>query len=376
MSLNYRAYPILYVDDERSNLVALRYALDDEFTLHVTSSPEEALTLLAERDIAVVLADQRMPEMDGVELCERAAELRPDAVRIIITAYADLHAAIEAINRGRITRYIAKPFRNDELAQVLKTAIELVHIQRTVRQMEVRLLSSGQSMAANTINDELAHEIKNVLQPVSSSVETSRELVQAATRQAAADPNRTLELLEEASAFHAQALEGIEQLAGIVHRLQHRHRRQTSVKHTCDAARVVDSTLRLLRQEIESVARLEATIESAPLVRVDATALGQVIINLLLNACQAFGAGSSEARITVRVGVQGNEALVRVSDNGPGIAEEALQRIFDPFFTTKENGSGLGLPIARRLVVEAGGDLDVETSGREGTTMRLRLPLA
>jgi CheY-like chemotaxis protein len=77
MAVDYRIYPILYVDDEPSNLVALRYALEDQFTIVTAQSGEEALRLLAAQDIAVLIADQRMPGMTGAEVCARAMQLKP-----------------------------------------------------------------------------------------------------------------------------------------------------------------------------------------------------------------------------------------------------------------------------------------------------------
>src|SRR5689334_24482036 len=105
MPVEHKLYPVLFVDDEPQNLVVFRYAMEDHFTVLTAQSGAEALQLLQRHQIAVLLADQRMPAMSGVELCARARELQPDAVRIIITAYADIHAAIDAINQGQVSRY-------------------------------------------------------------------------------------------------------------------------------------------------------------------------------------------------------------------------------------------------------------------------------
>src|SRR5207248_6909545 len=137
---DYRAYPILYVDDDPTNLQALHYLLEDRFTLFTAATGEEALKILAEREVAVLIADMRMPGMNGAEVCTRARELKPDVVRMIMTAYSDLHAAVDAINRGQISRYISKPYKKQELLEILRNAIEFVTIQRGVREMEVRLL--------------------------------------------------------------------------------------------------------------------------------------------------------------------------------------------------------------------------------------------
>src|SRR5688500_14015445 len=103
MAVEYKLYPILFVDDEPQNLVVFRYAMEESFTVLTAQTGVEALQIMQRQQIAVLLADQRMPEMNGVELCARAREVQPEAVRIIITAYADIHAAIDAINKGQVS---------------------------------------------------------------------------------------------------------------------------------------------------------------------------------------------------------------------------------------------------------------------------------
>src|SRR5262249_44787197 len=117
VTMDYRGYPILYVDDEPTNLQAMEYLLDDKFTLITTPSGEQARQILAEQPVAVLIADMRMPGMNGAELCARAREIKPDVVRMIMTAYVDVHAAVESINRGQISRYISKPYKKQELLE-------------------------------------------------------------------------------------------------------------------------------------------------------------------------------------------------------------------------------------------------------------------
>ena len=118
MPVDYTAYPVLFVDDEQQNLVAFSYAFEERFTVFTASSGLEAIRILREHDIAVLLADQRMPGMTGVEVCTKAQEIRPNTVRILVTAYADLHVAIDAINQSQVLRYLTKPWNNEELAEI------------------------------------------------------------------------------------------------------------------------------------------------------------------------------------------------------------------------------------------------------------------
>lgn len=374
MSIDYSAYPVLYVDDEAPNLVAVRYALEDTFTILTATSGEEALRILGHEDVAVLLSDQRMPGMPGVELCERASRIKPDTVRIIITAYADLHAAIEAINRGQVTRYLAKPFRNEDLSEVLQTAIELVHIQRTVRDMEVRLLRAGQTSTARTLNAELAHELNNFVTSLNMNVQQVSDLVEVARRTFGKEPERTHELLETISECQTDAVAALDQLRGMIQRLR---RGETTgvVSARTDAARVVDSTARILRSEIQRNAELRVVLEGAPTVPIEASALGQVIMNLLLNGAAAVREREdAEGEIVVYVGTAGRTATISVSDNGPGVPAHAIGRIFDAYFTTKDGGTGLGLAIVRDLVERAGGSIRVENRPTGGAVFTVELP--
>lgn len=115
-------HPILIVDDEPDVLFSLKGLLRHDFELHTAESGEEALEILRQHPIHVVMTDQRMPGMTGVQLMNQAKALHPDAVRIVFTGYADIKAVIEAINTGGLYRYITKPWDPDELIDVLHHA--------------------------------------------------------------------------------------------------------------------------------------------------------------------------------------------------------------------------------------------------------------
>ncbi len=117
---------ILFVDDEENILRSLsRLLIDEDFEVFTASSGREGLAILErEPDICLIVSDQRMPEMTGVEFLEKARALLPDAIRLVLTGYADVHAAVDAINRGGASRYIAKPWKDEEFIQILREAAE------------------------------------------------------------------------------------------------------------------------------------------------------------------------------------------------------------------------------------------------------------
>ena len=132
-------FPMLVVDDEQDNLDAFRFNYAKTFSLNLASGAEEALAIAKEKDIAVVVTDQRMPRMTGLELLRAVRDLRPDAVGIIITAFTDVDVLIEAINLGRIYRYVTKPWDSKELRGILIQAMERFHLVRENRRLAEQL---------------------------------------------------------------------------------------------------------------------------------------------------------------------------------------------------------------------------------------------
>ena len=115
-------HPILVVDDEAEILFSMKSLLRHEFEVHTAESGRQALDLMSRHVIHVIISDQRMPGMSGVELLTRARDACPEAVRIVFTGYADIKAVIDAVNQGQIFRYLTKPWDPDELTAALRQA--------------------------------------------------------------------------------------------------------------------------------------------------------------------------------------------------------------------------------------------------------------
>jgi DNA-binding NtrC family response regulator len=137
--LDWKAFDVIVVDDEEDNLDAFRFAFRKSFTLHYAVGGEEALRLLERVDPAVIVSDQRMPGMNGIELLGRAKARRPDAFGILLTAYADLNVLIEAVNSGTVERYVQKPWDSKELTAILRQAITTFATVRDNRRLREQL---------------------------------------------------------------------------------------------------------------------------------------------------------------------------------------------------------------------------------------------
>ena len=121
---------ILYVDDEVENLSAFKAAFRRVYNVFVAESGSEGKEILEKHDIQVILTDQRMPEITGVEFLESIIEFYPDPIRILVTGYSDINTVINAVNKGQIYKYISKPWNNDDLKQTIDRAYEVYRLRK------------------------------------------------------------------------------------------------------------------------------------------------------------------------------------------------------------------------------------------------------
>ena len=139
IELDFTRFPVLVVDDEQDNLDAFRFVFRKAFALTYAQGGEQALSLLETFDPAVIVTDQRMPGMSGIEVLRHAQEKRPDAVGVLLTAYTDMPVLLEAINSGSVYRYVQKPWDSKELTVILRQAIERFHTLRENRRLREQL---------------------------------------------------------------------------------------------------------------------------------------------------------------------------------------------------------------------------------------------
>ena len=148
MGLDYRAFPILVVDDEPDILRAFQLSYGDDFTILTAEAGARGLEILGAEDVSVIVSDQRMPSMDGSEFLERSMNVRPNAVRIVLTGYTDIDALVRAVNRSRIYRYLSKPWDDEEMRTALTRAIELFQLTRENARLVEELRDANDRLAA------------------------------------------------------------------------------------------------------------------------------------------------------------------------------------------------------------------------------------
>jgi PAS domain S-box-containing protein len=234
------------------------------------------------------------------------------------------------------------------------------------RELQARLALADRMASVGTLAAGVAHEINNPLAYVVANLEAA-----AAEIGKLAPTSRALEAL-------AEAKEGSERVRKIVQDLKTFSRADDDSRERVDLKSVVVSSLDLAMNEIRHRARLVRDLGDAPRVDANAGKLGQVVVNLLVNAAQAIPEGDAdkhEIRVTTRTAADGH-AVLEVRDTGPGMPPEIRRRIFDPFYTTKPvgEGTGLGLTICHGIVSALGGSIEVESTVGAGAIFRVTLP--
>ena len=382
---SYKQFAILYVDDEEKSLVNFVRAFEDQFYIFTASNAQDGLKLLEEHadEIGLLMTDQRMPGEKGVWLLERARRLRPRMIRLLVTAYADMDAAVAAVNSGAIYKYVTKPWDPAQLEQTLKRGLEFFMVQAerdrllkekmsVIRNMMIadRIVSLGLLAAG------LSHHIRNSL----VAVKTFLDLAPAkmAEEKSASQGLRNPDFWKE---YHQNVQSQIEKINGLLKDLWAASETPSfdfSDKvflHEAVGAAIQSLQDQLTARRIQIDNRIP---DSLPALNVDQPKFYRLFELLLKDELAMLPAGS---RITFAAELQNAgtkpEIVVRISDNGPGLPEEALRVIFDPFVVRGSVPSeyGINLIACFFIVHHHGGKIEAQSQHGYGTTFTLRLPL-
>lgn len=144
--MNNKKITILYVDDEQNNLISFKAAFRIKYNVLTAISGEEAIKILRNNVINIIITDQRMPNMTGVQFLETILDEFPDPIRILLTGYADMNAVIDAINKGKIFHYLTKPWNEEELDLTITRAYDIYSRKIEEREMKEKLELSNEQL--------------------------------------------------------------------------------------------------------------------------------------------------------------------------------------------------------------------------------------
>jgi len=374
--INYKEYRILFVDDEEFAQINFKAQFKKEFIISTAGNGEKALDLIEKEEIAMVVTDQRMSGMSGVELLRHIKERKPETIRILLTAYSDMETVIEAINSGNIYRYLTKPYEEEEVRAALKQGLEKFHLVKERNRLYAEKLETMKKMvranrltAIGTFAAGMAHEIRNPLTSINTFITIAPERKD--------DP----EFLEN---FSKIALEDVNRISRLVQEILDYARSSEPKFSEEDLNEIIHSSLFFIGMETEKMAiniQEDLSLE-VPKMTLDRQQIKQVLLNLFINSMDAMSKEGGIIKIKThpiqKIGT--DWVQIEIEDTGSGISEDSLEHIFDPFFTTKHDsiereGTGLGLAIVHQIIQEHCGSIEVKSKVGKGTSFIINLPI-
>ena len=362
--LNYKDYKILLVDDELDNLANLIFAFELDYNLITASSAAEALDILNREDIAVIISDQRMPKVSGTELLSMVKESHPKVVRILISAYSDIEAAIDAINQGDVYRYIRKDLSMNDMETIIKQAIEYYQMKEDLEAATQCLIKSEKLITIAEMSSGIVHEISNTIGGISFCTEL---LIERWQTKGFSDPDID-DLLTKSKKY-------VKHLSEIIGRLRDfaKHGHVEKV----DIYKVVDASIEIakdgFKRPLINIEIIKEMDEGIPKVEGNCVYFEQIFLNLIRNASQAMQ--GMKGKIIIKGRSNNNYIHIAVQDTGHGIPKENLEKVFRAFYTTKEDGMGMGLYIIDNIIRTFGGRLELESVLDRGSTFTVVLPI-
>jgi signal transduction histidine kinase len=356
---------LLIEDSEDDAAILLRELRRGGFTVTPTrvQTAEELDQALDEGPWDVIIADYALPRFDGLTAFAQVQRRGLDVPFLIVSGTIGEDIAVAAMKAG-VHDFLLKD-RLARLAPTVTRELREAQVRAERRKMQEQLMLSERLSSLGMLAASVAHEINN---PMASLMMNLRFALDAVPGQP---------LTEDGQQALREAMECSERIRDIIQDIKVFSRPDEQAMNPTDVHRVLDSSLRMARNHVFHRARLTKDYQEVPRVHGSEARLGQIFLNLIINAAQAIPEGhrdEHEIRVTTCREADGG-VRVEIRDTGTGIPPELHERIFEPFFTTKPVGvgTGLGLSICRRLIAEMGGSMGVESTPGQGSMFWLRL---
>src|SRR4051794_28097273 len=384
-------HTILVVDDEADVVKSVKDLLRLDYRVLGTTRAAEAMEILEKEEVHVVMTDQRMPEVTGVELLSTVRGEHPDAIRLLFTGYADIRAVIDAINQGNVYRYITKPWDPDELQTVIREAC--AHYDLLVERKRLLVELSKKNTELEQTNTQLAqaNQLKHAfIQVASHELRTPLTILLGLSRLAL----RQRDVNEPVHEFLVRMDEAAQRLQRLVDQIismltAQRFDEVLERSHE-DLAPLIKQAAEDVRPFIElrgQTLQLDLS-EDLGAMNIDALKVRDSINHLLLNAIKFT---PDHGRIVLGAKRDGEAdrgaVTIHVTDTGTGIDNESLKRLFEPFFTGFDvshhssghfeygkRGLGLGLSVVKAFVELHGGTVQVDSAPGRGSTFTITIP--
>ncbi len=352
---------LLLIDDEESVRKVLGlYLRSKGYEVITAADGKEGIELFQQESPPIVLTDVKMPGMDGIEVLKKIKQISPETEVIVITGHGDMDLSIKALQLDA-SDFITKPVANEALSVALKRAEERTETRRVLKASHEYLRQAEKLIAIGEISDKVAHEIRNPLMVIGGFAKRLRK-------------KASMRLGEEK--YAGIIANEVTRLESFMNDILLYSGQIPLERKELNINKLISEVLLLFDKELTQRGISVSTSfgESIPLIRVDRKKLGEVFINIIINAIHSMEKGGNLTVQTEYVKEKiPNTTRIAISDTGKGIASDLLDKVFDPFFTTKTVGSGLGLTVAREIIRRHNGTMAVQSKIGKGTTVIVEL---
>jgi signal transduction histidine kinase len=379
---------LLVVDDEPDLVHSVQDLLRYDYRVLGATRAAEGLRIMEQEPVHIVMSDQCMPEMTGVEFLSRLRQRYPDTVRLLFTAYADIKAVINAINQGMVYRYITKPWEPQDLLAVLRQAAEYYDLRAERKKLLREVQEKNNQLERANADLRQANDLKKAFIKVAShELRTPLTIVMGLAELAHRTPG--------ASAPHGQWIERIcagsyrlnERVDQMIKLLLADQYEKPLARSRVDLGRLLQAAAADVQTFIDQRKQtLELrTPENLGTVFVEEDKIRDCVLQLLVNAVKFTPDGGKITLAAQRL--NDGSVQIRVTDTGIGIDPPSLARIFDPFFTRFDvsrhssgvyefdrRGLGLGLSVVKAFTEMHGGSVKAESKIGAGTDFTIALP--
>lgn len=369
MSSNPKKQLILVVDDQPINIKLLQRKLEREgYDVLTAYNGQECLNIVAETPPDLILLDVMMPEMDGIETCEKLKEKEEtETIPVIfITAKSSKEGKLEGLGVGAVD-YITKPIDLEETLARVKTQLRIQEIYRENIELQEQLGEIRRSAAVGAITQGIAHNLNNLLGVVVGYLDLLRNGYDSPDM-----VKRSVSLMDQA----------IQRMVNIIRHLSSIATNERVQIAPLELKVLLDSTLERFREEYEVTTEIPLDNKAPDTFKFEANAevFEGVLLKLLVNAWEAYPkntpAEDKDISIEAQVSDNGDAVIVRVLDEGPGLSDEIRDHVFDPFITSKTSvGRGLGLTMARHAMRNLKGDLKLADRADKGCVATIIHPI-
>lgn len=363
-------------DDEKDAALLLRELRRGGYDpiSEMVGTPETMRAALERQSWDIILSDYTMPSFNAPAALAMVREICPHLPFIIVSGTVGEEIAVESIRAGAQDFMLKGSLLR--LLPAIKRELQESAMRRERDSMREQLIISDRMASIGMLAATVAHEINNPLTVITANLDFMAENLLILRRAGI----NSVETLNDTEALLHGALEAAERVRCVALDLKvFSHANDDKLSEAVDVRAVLESAIRMAWNEIRHRARLVTDFAPIPPVQANEGRLGQVFLNIIVNAAQSIPDGSAaENEIRVATRLDGEQVVVQIVDTGCGIAPKDLTRIFTPFFTTKAVGvgTGLGLMISHRIVKSFGGDIAVASKVGHGTTFTIRLPFA